>query len=278
MHKTPGLRLPPLLSLILVLNYYFKLKHKHHHQHCFCIFIIAAFVFRWSFTSLNASFCPRDRSLNYPGAAFVDFLDGCVVSSLTATMTSFMSNFFQSGKDKAALDSARPSTPTRNANNGFINPVQTPHGSPSKKAAPPGAYDLPEAFESSLSLASTAVETPIQLTRPQNLVSPLSPTKTNALPHDDSTLSVDESIIHKTNTQGNHLKRQGQENTPPVQLNHAAVSRQQHYEPKERPLTQAKKFNTSRGLTAEEMEILQRPSIRRLTNVTQLCELTCLKC
>lgn len=186
-------------------------------------------------------------------------------------MTSFMSNFFQSGKDKASLDSARPSTPTKNINNGFINPAHTPQGSPSKKTAPPGAFDLPEAFESSLSLASTAVESPVRLSRPQSVVSPLSPTRTNALPLDETTLNIDESVIHKSTPQGSHLKKQGQENTPPVQLAHAAISRQQLYEPKERPLTPAKKFNTSRGLTAEERELLQRPSVKRLTNVTQLC-------
>ncbi|KAL1908478.1 serine/threonine-protein kinase dbf2 [Sporothrix stenoceras] len=54
---------------------------------------------------------------------------------------------------------------------------------------------------------------------------------------------------------------------------HAAVSRHELYQQptRERPNTpNVKKFNTSRGLTPEELEILKRPNVRRLVNVTQL--------
>ena len=40
-------------------------------------------------------------------------------------MASFMSNFFQSGRDKAAQEAARPVTPTKNTNNNFLNPLNT---------------------------------------------------------------------------------------------------------------------------------------------------------
>ena len=196
-------------------------------------------------------------------------------------MASFMSNFFQGGKDKSAPGSPRPVTPTKKTNS-FINPTSTPQGSPSKKTVPPGAHDLPDAFESAMTLGP---ESPVKLTRPQSVVTPLSPGKTNAQPLDESSVNIDDSIIHKTTSAGNQLQKQGQENTPPasrlglglsegqVQHSHAAKSRQQLYEAKDRPMTPHKKFNTSRGLTAEEREILQKPNIKRLVNVTQLCML-----
>ena len=206
-------------------------------------------------------------------------------------MAGFMSNFFPGNKDKAPLDasSPRPTTPARP--NSFLNPTSTPQGSPSKRTAPPGAFDLPTAFDNAVSLGSTAVEAPLRLTRPQTAVTPLSPGKANAQPFaDEASPHVDDSVIHKGSTpSGSPLKKQGQENTPPMsrlaatdsphQHNHAALSRQQLYEPREhreprdRPTTPAaKRFNTSRGLTPEEREILEKPSVKRLTNVTQLCK------
>ncbi len=180
-----------------------------------------------------------------------------------------------------------PSTPTRND---FINPVSTPQGSPSKKTIPPGAHDLTSTFDNALKLNTGALDSPIRLGRPltQNNSSPLSPTKGNLQPTDDlssanASPSVDESIIHKTSASpGSPLKKQqGQENTPPSRIpvadslyqhNHAAVSRQEIYHLREgKPHTPTKKFNTHRGLTPEELEILKKPSVRRLVNVTQLC-------
>lgn len=76
-------------------------------------------------------------------------------------------------------------------------------------------------------------------------------------------------------------QKQGQENTPPSRsripmLNHnqAALSRHELYQPREsRPHTPTtKRFNTARGLSPEELEILKKPSVRRLVNVTQLCK------
>lgn len=195
-----------------------------------------------------------------------------------------MSNFFQGSKDKLAGDaSPRPMTPTKKVNNNsFINPPSTPLGSPSKKTIPPGAHDLPTAFDSAMSLNSTALNTPVKLARPQSVITPLSPARANAQPLDESSANIEESTVHKTASSTSPLKKQGQENTPPTfrlgltdspaQHNHAARSRQQLYATRDRPTTSHKKFNTSRGLTAEEREILQKPGIKRLVNVTQLCK------
>lgn len=132
-----------------------------------------------------------------------------------------------------------------------------------------------------MTLNSAGMDAPVKLTRPQSVITPLSSGKSNAQPLDESCINIDESIIHKTSSPGSPLKRQGQENTPPAsrlgltdspaQHSYAARSRQQLYETKDRPMTSHKKFNTSRGLTAEEREILQKPRVKRLVNVTQLC-------
>lgn len=186
-----------------------------------------------------------------------------------------MSSFFPGSRDKTGGEGSRPETPTKTTS--FLNPVTTPQGSPSKKTIPPGANELSSAFDNAMTLN----ETPLRLTRPQSVISPLSPGKSNAQPVDESNISVDDSVIHKTTSTGSPLRKQGQENTPPLsrfagtvsalQHNHAALSRQQLYEPNARHTIAAKKFNTSRGLTAEEREILQKPHVRRMVNVTQLC-------
>lgn len=200
-------------------------------------------------------------------------------------MASFIPNMFNNpGKDSGnKLNLGRPSTPVRN--NNFVEPVSTPTGSPSKRTNPPGALELPQALESSLKLSANVFDTPIKLGRPQSVIRPLSPAK-GINPHGadvDMTNAdlVEESILQK-GTPSTPLKHQGQENTPPattskhaptqsVQHNHAAMSRQDIYQ-SPRTVAPAKKFDTSRGLTPEEKEILQKPNVRRLVNVTQLCK------
>lgn len=208
-------------------------------------------------------------------------------------MASFMSNLFQgAGKQDKADIGQLPATPTKDS---FTTPVSTPQGSPSKKQVPPGSNDLPAAFDNlklasdNLKLSSTnALDSPLNLGRPQSVVKPLSPGRTNIQSFDDTSPFVDDSIIHKgAPSSTSPLRGQGQENTPPTSSrpvssrgnpadtsllsSHAAISRQGLYHLKERPLTPAKKFNTSRGLTAEEREILQKPNVKRLVNVAQLC-------
>ncbi|KAK5998822.1 Serine/threonine-protein kinase sid2 [Cladobotryum mycophilum] len=133
-----------------------------------------------------------------------------------------------------------------------------------------------------MSLSHGGIDAPVRLTRPQSVVTPLSPGRSNIQPFDDPHNHVDESVVHKNAAPGSPRKHQGQENTPPAsrlaahdQLqpphhSHAALSRQHMYETRERPLTSTKRFNTNRGLTAEERAILDKPNVRRMVNVTQL--------
>lgn len=194
-------------------------------------------------------------------------------------MASFMANLFPGGKQDKA--DARPSTPIRSS---FITPATTPQGSPSKRTVPPGANELPVAFQGMKLGTPSALDSPVKLGRPQSaLVTPLSPGKTNVQYFEEGPSAVDDSIVHKAAAApGSPRKNQGQENTPPVlprdpfaeptyQPSHAAISRQELYQHRDRPSPTVKRFNTTRGLTAEERERLQKPSVKRMVNVTQLC-------
>lgn len=191
-----------------------------------------------------------------------------------------MANLFPGGKPDNT--DARPSTPTRNS---FITPVSTPQGSPSKKTVPPGANELPVALQGMKINPPSAFDTPVKLSRPQSVVAPLSPGKSNLQTVEESSPTVDDSIIRKGIPRtGSPLRNQGQENTHPAlprdpfteptyQPSHAAVSRQELYQTRDRPPATVRRFNTTRGLTAEERELLQKPGVKRLVNVTQLCKL-----
>jgi cell cycle protein kinase DBF2 len=210
-------------------------------------------------------------------------------------MSNFLTSLFpssQGGKSDTSLPapslqsrsndqfSERPNTPTRNS---FITPVSTPQGSPSKKQNPPGANDLPTAFENAMKLNPSILSSPTKLGRQAG--APLSPGKSNALTSDDSpfgnsTANVDDSIIHKSGAApGSPLRKQGKENTPPssrhglepATQNQAAISRQEPYQSRDQPHV-TKMYNTQRGLNAEELEILHQPNVKRLANVTQLCK------
>ncbi|KAL7894497.1 kinase-like protein [Trichoderma sp. SZMC 28014] len=308
-------------------------------------------------------------------------------------MTSFMSTFFPGvGTNKApragdAHAEPRPVTPTMNMNmDSFVNPLNTPLGSPSKRTNPPGANDLPTAFDAAMNLnlgsnvssnvssnlSSTlsssssggGFDAPVRLTpRPKSVIAPLSPSpvkangsnssasntngssKRAAQPasqsqsqsqsqprtpqprtpqpltrqsleqqqrqqdeEEEAAAPLDGSVVQKKipkvdkvekaekvekvqrtekgrASPGSPRKRhaqpgQAQDPNAPPRLaqdqdrhphhSHAALSRQQMYDTKgERPII-AKRFNTARGLTAEERETLQRPNVRRMVNVTQL--------
>lgn len=173
--------------------------------------------------------------------------------------------------------SDRPGTPNRNS---FITPVSTPQGSPSKKQNPPGANDLPTAFENAMKLNPNTLASPTKIGRSQT-TTPLSPGKNNTLADDsyfgNSSGFADESIIHKSAISvGSPLRKQGKENTPPAPRvqdttqNQAAISRQELYQNRDQSQP-TKKYNTQRGLTQEELEILHKPNVKRLANVTQLC-------
>ncbi|EFQ26702.1 uncharacterized protein GLRG_02522 [Colletotrichum graminicola M1.001] len=188
-------------------------------------------------------------------------------------MSGFMANLFPGGT-RDTHNSSRPETPTRNS---FINPSSTPQGSPSKRTIPPGAHELPDTFDNALKLSTPVLERP-RLDRPLSVITtPQSSGRGN-----ENSPSMDESVLHKGTTfTGSPLKKShGQENTPPIprlgatdspyQQSHAAISRHELYQPREKAATPRNKFNTQRALTPEELEILQRPNVRRLVNVTQL--------
>ncbi|KAJ5706789.1 Serine/threonine-protein kinase sid2 [Penicillium malachiteum] len=156
----------------------------------------------------------------------------------------------------------RPSTPSGNA---FTSPSQTPQGSPSKSRAPPGALDLPNVFDKAMKLT------------------PTSPSKStyNHFNHpmftaDKSNIEdFNESVIHQRPT--SPTRKSNKENTPPTRIpkdlgpnpTAAALSRHEPYQTARESDTTRRQVQL-RGLTPEEMEKLQQPRVKRLTNVTQL--------
>lgn len=161
-----------------------------------------------------------------------------------------------------------PHTPT---GAGFTSPYATPQGSPSKNKLPPGANELPDAFENAMRLDSST-----KLGRQQ--LSPGSPNRGGRQVFDGS---LDASINRAEYSvgPGSPTKKQGKENTPPglrlskpATPNQAAVSRQEPYQARDTDSGPKSRYNTQRGLTTEELEKLQLPKVKRLANVTQLCQ------
>ncbi len=169
----------------------------------------------------------------------------------------------------------RPNTPVQH---GFTSPMQTPQGSPSKNRLPPGANDLPNVFDNAMKLMPTS---PTKAGRLQ--LTPNSPNKNSAPFVDDSTNNFDESVIIKDQSlaPGSPTRQSNKENTPSglralregnYSPSRAAVSRQEPYQRFEQGDTTTRKGSVpQRGLTAEELEKLQLPKVKRLANVTQLC-------
>ena len=77
---------------------------------------------------------------------------------------------------------------------------------------------------------------------------------------------------------GSPTRRSNKENTPPGPrpgmskessfINHAAASRQEPYKTRDQADSGRPKYVSQQGLTHEELEKLQKPSIKRLANVT----------
>ena len=164
-----------------------------------------------------------------------------------------------------------PHTPT---STGFTSPYTTPQGSPSKNKLPPGATELPNAFDSAMRLA------PSSPTKGKPQLSPHSPNKTGKQAFEEI---VDDGINKSEYSlgPGSPLKKSGKENTPPgfrspkpATPNQAAVSRQEPYQVREAESGVKARYNPQRGLTHEELEKLQLPKVKRLANVTQLCKPT----
>nr|POE79496.1 serine/threonine-protein kinase sid2 [Quercus suber] len=166
----------------------------------------------------------------------------------------------------------QPGTPTRDRD-AFISPVQTPQGSPSKNRMPPGAFDLPDVFSNAMKLLPT-VGQPNTKALQSKSQAPVSPKKAENDPFSGQDV--------KAGLPGSPQRKQGKENTPPspqrpqVQqtnsfLNQAAASRRELYHPREEHSpTRQQKQTISGALSAEDIEKLHKPSVKRLANVTQL--------
>lgn len=170
----------------------------------------------------------------------------------------------------------RPLTPGQ-SENAFISPTQTPQGSPSKNKMPPGAFDLPDVFSNALKLMPT-MGSPNKGPKQQ---SPTSPNKSN-MQRPEQVFEDGVALPDvKAGVPGSPTRKSNQENTPPTRPNvqkdvgfvsQAAASRQDPYRTQDaqRPSSPTRqRYNTSP--TQEEIEKLQKASVKRLANVTQLC-------
>ncbi|MCJ1308734.1 hypothetical protein MMC25_002388 [Agyrium rufum] len=166
-----------------------------------------------------------------------------------------------------------PHTPT---SHGFTTPVATPQGSPSKNRLPPGANDLPNVFENAMKLLPTVGQTN---KGGRQQLAPHSPNRGARSDNDDV---FEDSVLHQDfgAMPGSRLRKSNKENTPPTSRlgkeashtsNQAAVSRQEPYQTRSNIETVDKaRYSPTRGLTAEELEKLALPKVKRLANVTQL--------
>lgn len=168
-----------------------------------------------------------------------------------------------------------PLTPTHNM---FTSPSATPQGSPSKKQLPPGANDLPDIFENALRLVPTVGNPSKATTQRTNLPSPTSPTKSRLPLAEDKGNDLRASVIggKLPAVPGSPLAKNGKENTPTQGrpafespfTTQAAASRQELYKPRE----QISARPVQHALSADVLEKLSKPSVKRLANVTQLCK------
>ena len=165
-----------------------------------------------------------------------------------------------------------PHTPTQM---GFTSPSSTPQGSPSKSQVPPGAYDLPNVFENAMKLGPSSPTTGARAWLRAH-----SPNKSGKQAVEES---FEDSAIHQAYNPGSPTRKSNKENTTPgtrppketsYPITQAAKSRQEPYQQHREtfePATRGR-YNIQRGLTQEELEKLQLPKVKRLVNVTQLCE------
>lgn len=170
-----------------------------------------------------------------------------------------------------------PSTPGRQ---GLTSPPQTPSGSPSKNQLPPGAYDLPHVFDNAMKLLPAANGSPSRNTRAQTAAQASSPTR-SGIPIAEDRYAVDLPDYAAGNAApGSPTRKANKENTPPgirpspkkesSFVTQAQQSRQAAYKTQDE--ASAPKHTIQRGLSPEDLEKLQKPAIKRLANVTQLCE------
>jgi cell cycle protein kinase DBF2 len=165
-------------------------------------------------------------------------------------------------------DMDRPSTPSQEV---FLSPQQTPQGSPSKHHQPPGAFDLPHAFENAMRLLPTlgASKSKTQ-----------TPTSPNKNPFGGEDVEYSAQDLTTLGPGSPSRTSTNKENTPPGNrpglqkessfVTHAAQSRQEPYRTRE--VEQSSKYpNGQPRLSAEDLEKARKPAAKRLANVTQLC-------
>ncbi len=173
-----------------------------------------------------------------------------------------------------------PRTPIQQ---GFTSPTQTPQGSPSKNRMPPGANDLPNVFDNAMKLTPTTFSSPVKGGRQaQTSTSPSKSAKSIA---EDEANGAEDGMARRDYgaMPGSPTRKSNKENTPPgfkaakesnFTQNQAAASRQELYQPREQLEPPPRRgYTPQRGLTAEEIEKLQKPQVKRLANVTQLCKI-----
>ncbi|CAK3957836.1 probable serine threonine- kinase sid2 [Lecanosticta acicola] len=164
----------------------------------------------------------------------------------------------------------QPGTPN-GENDAFISPVQTPQGSPSKNKMPPGAFDLPNVFSNAMKLL------PIQGQSNHGALQAKQQAPGTPNKHDYDPFGGQDT---KAGAPGSPTRKNGKENTPPTHrpqphqtqsfITQAAASRQEPYRQREDHSPTRQNKTISGGLTPDEIEKLQQPSIKRLANVTQL--------
>ena len=163
-----------------------------------------------------------------------------------------------------------PHTPTSAA---FMSPYSTPQGSPSKSKLPPGSLDLPDVFDSAMVLGSGSPNKGGRVLLGTG--SPNKSTRHGMEEVTDDSMNRPYSVIGP----GSPVRETGKENTPPPSMSHAkpspnqaAVQRQEPYQARDTDSGGKPKYQPQRGLTSAELEKLQLPKVKRLANVTQLCE------
>lgn len=180
------------------------------------------------------------------------------------------------------------------AGSSFTSPAHTPQGSPSKHRFPPGAHELPDYLDEALDLGQRleltappkgAISTTTTTTTATATIRAVGPTPPSSYQHGaDSPRRTDKENVSPAAAAAAAAGAAGAAGRPafpkePSFLNHAAASRQEPYratavrDRKDGPGTA--KFAAQpvgRGLSADELDKLQKPSVRRLANVTQLCK------
>lgn len=207
----------------------------------------------------------------------------------------------------AAAAAASASASAAHPHNGFTSPAHTPHGSPSKSKVPPGATELPNVFENAMKLTPSS---PGKSALDSPSGSPEKGHHSHHLfasggGEDDQTTTLGESVVHKSNNDRPESpspspsptrKQPTKENAAPPAAaaprvgkdivynpSPAAASRQEPYHQQQQQQQQQRErvdattrrqqqHTHNRKLTADELEKLQRPNVKRLANVTQLCQ------